>query len=64
MKDWLLWVHAGVKTLNLEILHYRLEDYFKELYLVRAARLFYLIQPIRAVPLFSGFVVVVPVDLT
>ena len=65
MKDLLLCVHVVVKTLNLEISRWHLSDYVKELnYKVRAARaarLLFLIQPIRA--LLSGVVVAVAVVL-
>ena len=62
MKDLLLCVHVVVITLKLEISRCHLEDYVKEFYLkvraARAARSFFLIQPIRS--LFSGVVVAVP----
>ena len=55
-------VHVVVKTLNVEIARCHLEDYVKELSknkvrAARAARLFFLIQPMRS--LFSGVVVAV-----
>ena len=59
MKDLILRVHVVVKTLNLEISRRHLAGYVKELYVLkvraaRAARLFFLSQPIRS--LFSGVV--------
>jgi len=64
MKDLLLCVHVVLKTLNLEISRCHLAAYVKELSktrAARAARLFFLIQPIRS--LFSGVVVAVAVVL-
>ena len=58
MKDLLLCVHFGVKTLNFEISRCHLADYVKEVRAARAARgarLFFLIQTIRS--LFSGVVI-------
>ena len=58
--DLLLCVYVVVKTLNLEISRCHLADYVKRKP-ARAARLFFLIQPIRS--MFSGVVVAVDVIL-
>ena len=60
MKDSLLCVHVVVKTLNFEISRCHLADYAK-VRAARAARLIFLIEPIRS--LFSGVVVAVAVFL-
>ena len=62
MKDLLLRVHVVVKTLNLEISRCHLAENSAQVRAARAARLFFLIQPIRS--LFSGVVVAVAVVLT
>ena len=62
MKDILLRVHVVVKTLNLEISRCHLADYgneFARVRAARAARLFFIIQPIRS--LFSAVLVDVAV---
>ena len=64
MKELRLCVHAVVKTLNLEISRCHLADYVKELSKVRAARaarLFFLFQPIRS--LFSSVIFALPSSL-
>ena len=59
MKDLLLCVHVVVKTLNLEISRRHSSKNFAQVRAARAARLFFLIQPIRS--LFSGVVFAVVV---
>ena len=67
MKDLLPRAHVVVKTLNLEISRCHLADYVMtsenrtKVRAARAARLFFLIQPIRS--LFSGVVVAFAVVL-
>ena len=65
MKDLLLCVHLGIKTLNFEMspcLWQTTSKISTKVRAARAARLFFLIQPIRS--LFSGVVVAVAVVIS